>query len=133
MIQGFSLQNRMRNCLCRGGCAPPRDCNGAARRCAAVTHTRVARSDVAVALLVVCLGTAIVVGVALSTRATDAASAQALVTAEATQLAERVKLIFEPAAAILRAAAAACAVMNLDLASWTVFSAPLAKVRGIDT
>ena len=69
----------------------------------------------------------------MSTRATDAASAQALVTAEATQLAERVKLIFEPAAAILRAAAAACAVMNLDLASWTVFSAPLAKVRGIDT
>ena len=127
----------MRKCLRRGPrCRAALSCaRGGARGCArgTVTERLITRGDVAAALLVVCLGAAIVVGVALSTRATDAASAQALVTSEAAQLAERVKLIFEPAAAILRAAAAACAVMNLDLASWTVFSAPLAKVRGIDT
>ena len=86
--------------------------------------------DAAVALLVAVVGAAIVGGVASSIRAADGATAQAKLAGDLGQLLDRMRLMFEPAAGVLRASALAYKEMCvIDLASWTHYSAPLLKVR----
>ena len=81
-----------------------------------------------VGLAVLLVGAAIVVGVAASARAADAGAVTNSLSEKGARLRERMALLFEPAVAMLRVAAAAVSEVDLDVTSWAVVGAPLIKV-----
>jgi hypothetical protein len=89
----------------------------------------VAPADFGVSLLVACVGAAIVVGVSFNVAANSAASAEGRVFDVAADMTQRMRLVFEPAAAVMRAAAAASAEIDMNLTSWGRMGPAMFKVR----
>ena len=110
---------------CRSACH--RSCCGRHRRRPASIITR---RDLRTALLALAAGAAIVAGVASGTRAADVALAQAVMDGAATALQERLRAVFEHAACMLRAVAAAAASgrAGVNLSTWPLLSSPLITV-----
>ena len=89
---------------------------------------KLAPPDFGIALLVACVGAAIVIGVSFSMQNYNQASAEARVGDMARDLTERMRLVFEPSVSVLRAAAATCAEIDVNLTSWGRRGAAMFKV-----
>jgi hypothetical protein len=88
-----------------------------------------ARADFGTALLVACVGAAIVIGVYFSMAANNQASAAARVGDMASDHSERMRLVFAPAVPVVRAAAATCAEFGVNLTPWDRLGTAMFKVR----
>ncbi len=88
-----------------------------------------APADFGVALLIACVGAAIVVGVSFSIANYTQKAAEVRLGDMAGDLARRMRLVFEPSVSVLRAAAAACSDNGINFTSWDRIGTAMFDVR----